>query len=138
MVGRVKTYEAIVKGDNVPPAGVPESFKVLIKELQSLALDIKVLSDTRDEIFINEDDDDDVVPIDVNLAGLEDVPAFAPIGDEEDDLEDFDDFEDFEDADEEPAVSDEVVTADDGLDGLDEDLAELSDTLDLDIDKEDE
>ena len=97
-----------------------------------------MLSDTRDEIFINEDDDDDVVPIDVNLAGLEDVPAFAPIGDEEDDLEDFDDFEDFEDADEEPAVSDEVVTADDGLDGLDEDLAELSDTLDLDIDKEDE
>ena len=46
------------------------------------------------------------------------------------------DFEDFEDADEEPAVSDEVVTADDGLDGLDEDLAELSDTLDLDIDKD--
>ena len=136
MVGRVKTYEAIVKGDNVPPAGVPESFKVLIKELQSLALDIKVLSDTRDEIFINEDDDDDVVPIDVNLAGLEDVPVFAPIGDEEDDLEDFDDFEDFEDADEEPAVSDEVETADDSLDGLDEDLAELSDTLDLDIDKD--
>jgi hypothetical protein len=90
-VGRVKTYEAIVKGDNVPPAGVPESFKVLIKELQSLALDIKVLSDTRDEIFINEDDDDDVAPIDVNLAGLEDAPAFAPIDEEEDDLEDFDD-----------------------------------------------
>ena len=120
------------------PAGVPESFKVLIMELQSLALDIKVLSDTREEILIGEDDDDDTVPIDINIAGLEDTPAFAPLGDEEDDLEDFDDFEDFEDADEEPAVSDEVVTADDGLDGLDEDLAELSDTLDLDIDKEDE
>jgi DNA-directed RNA polymerase subunit beta len=136
VVGRVKTYEAIVKGDNVPPAGVPESFKVLIKELQSLALDIKVLSDTRDEIFINEDDDDDAVPIDVNLAGLEDTPAFAPLGDEEDDLEDFDDFEDFEDAEEEPAVSDDLDSADEGLDGLDEDLAELSDTLDLDIDKD--
>ena len=47
VVGRVKTYEAIVKGDNIPPAGVPESFKVLIKELQSLALDIKVLGPTR-------------------------------------------------------------------------------------------
>jgi len=136
VVGRVKTYEAIVKGDNVPPAGVPESFKVLIKELQSLALDIKVLSDTRDEIFINEDDDDDAVPIDVNLAGIEDAPVFAPIDDEEDDMEDFDDFEDFEDAEEEPAVADEIESADEGLDGLDEDLAELSDTLDLDIDKD--
>ncbi|MEN6595262.1 MAG: DNA-directed RNA polymerase subunit beta [Clostridiaceae bacterium] len=136
VVGRVKTYEAIVKGDNVPPAGVPESFKVLIKELQSLALDIKVLSDTRDEIFINEDDDDDAVPIDVNLAGIEDAPAFAPIDGEEDDLEDFDDFEDFEEPEEESAVSEEIDSADEGLDGLDEDLAELSDTLDLDIDKD--
>jgi len=136
VVGRVKTYEAIVKGDNVPPAGVPESFKVLIKELQSLALDIKVLSDTRDEIFINEDDDDDVVPIDVNLAGLEDVPAFVPLSGEEDDLEDFDEFDDFEDVEDEPAVSEDLESADEALDVLDEDLAELSDTLDLDIDKD--
>ncbi|PKM39499.1 MAG: DNA-directed RNA polymerase subunit beta [Firmicutes bacterium HGW-Firmicutes-9] len=136
VVGRVKTYEAIVKGDNVPPAGVPESFKVLIKELQSLALDIKVLSDTRDEIFINEDDDDDVVPIDVNLAGLEDVPAFVPLSGEGDDLEDFDEFDDFEDVEDEPAVSEDLESADEALDVLDEDLAELSDTLDLDIDKD--
>ncbi|MEI3428138.1 MAG: hypothetical protein V8Q82_02655 [Christensenellales bacterium] len=47
IVGRVKTYEAIVKGNNIPTPGVPESFKVLIKELQSLALDIKVLDRTR-------------------------------------------------------------------------------------------
>ena len=140
MVGRVKTYESIVKGDNVPPAGVPESFKVLIKELQSLALDIKVLSDTRDEIFINEDEDEEAVPIDVNIAGLEDVPAFAPLGEEEDDLEDFDEFEDFEIPEDEPVVTDEeeADTADDDLDGLDEDLGELSDTLDLEIDKDDE
>ena len=109
---------------------------MLIKELQSLALDIKVLSDTRDEIFINEDDDDDAVPIDVNLAGLEDAPTFAPIDGEEDDLEDFDDFEDFEESEEEAAVTEEIESADEGLDGLDEDLAELSDTLDLDIDKD--
>ena len=138
-VGRVKTYEAIVKGDNVPPAGVPESFKVLIKELQSLALDIKVLSDTREEILIGEDDDEDAVPMDVNIAGLEDAPAFAPLGDEEDDLEDFDDFDDFEEADDETETAEdeeESDPADDGLDGLDEDLGELSDTLDLDIDKD--
>ncbi|MGI9860693.1 DNA-directed RNA polymerase subunit beta [Moorella naiadis] len=60
VVGRVKTYEAIVKGENVPEPGVPESFKVLIKELQSLGLDVKVLSEENEEIEIKEDDDDDV------------------------------------------------------------------------------
>ena len=58
IAGRVKTYEAIVKGDNVPEPGVPESFKVLIKELQSLCLDVKVLSDDEHEIEIREADDD--------------------------------------------------------------------------------
>ena len=58
IMGRVKTYEAIVKGDNVPEPGVPESFKVLIKELQSLALDVKVLSEDAEEIEIKDDDDD--------------------------------------------------------------------------------
>lgn len=58
VVGRVKTYEAIVKGENVPEPGVPESFKVLIKELQSLGLDVKVLSEEAKEIQIKEDDDD--------------------------------------------------------------------------------
>ena len=80
IVGRVKTYEAIVKGENVPEPGVPESFKVLIKELQSLGLDIKVLSDTNEEIQIGEMiDDDDGTPIDVNMSGLEDVPDIAPM-----------------------------------------------------------
>ena len=57
VIGRVKTYEAIVKGENVPEPGVPESFKVLIKELQSLCLDVKVLSEEAEEIQIQEDDD---------------------------------------------------------------------------------
>ena len=52
VVGRVKTYEAIVKGENVMEPGVPESFKVLIKELQSLALDVKVLTENREEVEI--------------------------------------------------------------------------------------
>ena len=58
IAGRVKTYEAIVKGENVPEPGVPESFKVLIKELQSLCLDVKVLSGDDQEIEIKEIDDD--------------------------------------------------------------------------------
>jgi DNA-directed RNA polymerase subunit beta len=58
VVGRVKTYEAIVKGENVPEPGVPESFKVLIKELQSLGLDVKVLSEYDEEIEIKEDEHD--------------------------------------------------------------------------------
>ena len=57
-IGRVKTYEAIVKGENIPEPGVPESFKVLIKELQSIALDIKVLDKDKNEIEIRELDDD--------------------------------------------------------------------------------
>ena len=58
VVGRVKTYEAIVKGENIPEPGVPESFKVLIKELQSIGLDIKVLSEDAQEIMINDIEDD--------------------------------------------------------------------------------
>ena len=57
-IGRVKTYEAIVKGENIPDPGIPESFKVLLKELQSLALDIKVLDENNEEIEIRELDDD--------------------------------------------------------------------------------
>ncbi len=59
IVGRVKTYEAIVKGENVPDAGVPESFKVLVKELQSLCLDVSVLNE-RDEIIDIKEDDEDI------------------------------------------------------------------------------
>ncbi|QKS69691.1 DNA-directed RNA polymerase subunit beta [Paenalkalicoccus suaedae] len=58
-IGRVKTYEAIVKGENVPEPGVPESFKVLIKELQSLGMDVKMLSSNDEEIDMLEIDDDD-------------------------------------------------------------------------------
>lgn len=71
VVGRVKTYEAIVKGENIPEPGVPESFKVLIKELQSLALDVKVLSG-EDEIEIKEDEDLSMEELDVNMEGKED------------------------------------------------------------------
>src|SRR5690606_32871786 len=58
VVGRVKTYEAIVKGENIPEPGVPESFRVLVKELQSLALDVRVLGENEEEIEIREDEED--------------------------------------------------------------------------------
>jgi DNA-directed RNA polymerase subunit beta len=59
VVGRVKTYEAIVKGENVPEPGVPESFKVLIKELQSLGMDVKMLSSDEQEIEMRDLDDEE-------------------------------------------------------------------------------
>ena len=61
ITGRVKTYEAIVKGNNVPKPGVPESFKVLVKELQSLCLDIRVLDESGNEIELKDEDEDDEV-----------------------------------------------------------------------------
>jgi DNA-directed RNA polymerase subunit beta len=59
VVGRVKTYESIVKGQNVPKPGIPESFKVLVKELQSLCLDVKVLSSDMEEIDISTNFDEE-------------------------------------------------------------------------------
>ena len=68
VVGRVKTYEAIVKGQNVPQSGVPESFKVLVKELQSLGLDIKVLNKDKQEIDLKQtfEDDDELSMVTVD------------------------------------------------------------------------
>ena len=96
VVGRVKTYEAIVKGQNIPTPGVPESFKVLIKELQSLGLDIKVLDKNNEEIDLkqNFDDDDDMgftpssseVFEEPNVAEEGDLDGYTMEDTEEDDL----------------------------------------------------
>ena len=107
IVGRVKTYEAIVKGDNIPEPGVPESFKVLVKELQSLCLDVKVLSE-EEEVEIKEDEDEgEVVDLDVNIEGKEsdDDPEEIPDKEEDDediDLEAVEEFPDMEEEDTEP------------------------------------
>ena len=102
VVGRVKTYEAIVKGQNIPTPGVPESFKVLIKELESLALDIKVLNENKEEIEIKElDDEDDDIPAlpegrePIASLGDEEEPA-EPAEAEEEDIPLDDDFSDFD------------------------------------------
>ena len=81
VVGRVKTYESIVKGENIPTPGVPESFKVLIKEMQSLGLDIKVLSEDKGEVKIKEMAEMDAAPLDINIEGSEDL-VLGPDGEE--------------------------------------------------------
>src|SRR5699024_11132475 len=73
VVGRVKTYEAIVKGENIPEPGVPESFKVLIKELQALCLDVKVLNEDNQEVRLKEFAEEDMEDLEVNIEGTEDV-----------------------------------------------------------------
>ncbi len=80
VVGRVKTYESIVKGQNVPQSGVPESFKVLVKELQSLGLDVRVMDKDKNEIDLKqnfEDDDDDF-----RISDIEDDKAFSMVANE--------------------------------------------------------
>ncbi|ACO83795.1 DNA-directed RNA polymerase subunit beta [Clostridium botulinum] len=111
VVGRVKTYEAIVKGENIPEPGVPESFKVLIKELQALCLDVKVLNDDNQEIKLKESVDEDADELEVNIEGTENQPEEK----EEKEKEDSDEYDDLREEDVEP------------------DLEELSlDDLDLD------
>ena len=127
IVGRVKTYEAIVKGTNIPAPGVPESFKVLIKELKSLALDIKVLDRDKNEIIIRELDDDDLDMDTTPSARLDegeetDQPAAAQ-----------------EDGKPEAAEEDVEVdfSMDDELDDFDMDLGD-DDLAAIDLDDEDE
>ena len=86
VVGRVKTYEAIVKGENVPDPGIPESFKVLVKELQSIGLDIKVLNEDEEEVSLRDDEDEDIattareVDLDINGQVQENAPE-QPVDD---------------------------------------------------------
>ncbi len=72
VIGRVKTYEAIIKGENIPEPGIPESFKVLLKELQSLSLDVKILLDDKEEVKIKEDLED-LPEVEVDMEGTEDM-----------------------------------------------------------------
>ncbi|MBE7046174.1 MAG: DNA-directed RNA polymerase subunit beta [Ruminococcaceae bacterium] len=136
VAGRVKTYEAIVKGENVPKPGVPESFKVLIKELQSLALDVKVLDGFDNEIELKEiDEDDDTSTLRINITDDDDIiDALEAEPVEEPEMAETEEAEDFED------VSEEEM--DDITDSLFNELSEsgfakeVSEDLDLlDIDE---
>jgi DNA-directed RNA polymerase subunit beta len=134
VVGRVKTYEAIVKGENVPEPGIPESFKVLIKELQSLALDVKVYSEEREEITIKESTDDELEDLNVNIEGREDE---APITDYEEDIGD--DIIDDDDVDMDDFDLDDIGSTGDNLDSLGDDLfsEEEEDFEETNLDDED-
>jgi DNA-directed RNA polymerase subunit beta len=122
VIGRVKTYEAIIKGENIPEPGIPESFKVLLKELQSLGLDVRVLDENREEVELMETSEYGNTDLNAIIAGsdrnfaFEDDSSFARAGfttkkfdaegdlvdDEQEVFEDEDDFSDVpEDFDEE-------------------------------------
>ena len=96
VIGRVKTYEAIIKGDNIPEPGIPESFKVLLKEFQSLALDVRVLKDDATEVAIPESVDyqsepDELKPMiegDPAFNNYEDGESLGNLGFKEGNLED--------------------------------------------------
>lgn len=121
VVGRVKTYEAIVKGENVPEPGVPESFKVLIKELQSIGLDVKVLTEDAQEIMIRDSDEDineTAKELELNIGG-DDVPQ-APMERKKSDFE--------------ADVVDEIEANDD-IEPLEEELDIIAEIGDMDTDK---
>ena len=121
IVGRVKAYEAIVKGKNIPAPGVPESFKVLIKELESLCLDVKVLDSDHNEIVIKEleDEDEGFDRSQSDAEESESKPAAAD-ADEPEDTEDEDGGDDF-DTDDDVFDFDDVPSFEDiSLDDLDD------------------
>ena len=129
VVGRVKAYESIVKGDNIPEPGVPESFKVLIKELQAIGLDIKVLNEDAKEIPIRDEEDEDIGAkarsLDLDVAGVEEGAPPPPPGDY-DESDDAESTEDVPDEDIIAHIEDEDLTDDDmndiltgGLDDID-------------------
>ncbi len=124
VVGRVKTYEAIVKGENIPEPGAPEAFKVLIKELQSLALDVKVFSEENQEIAIKESVDDDIEDLSNEMETREDMDLTnIPIrSDKEEDKENlYDDY--IEDGDEfefELDIDDLIIKEEEGIEEIEE------------------
>lgn len=133
VIGRVKTYEAIVKGKNVPKPGIPESFKVLIKELQSLALDVSVLDENGEEIDLKQNFDNDDYGF---SAAASDDRAFTHVNDagtaagfsiedengepvsEDDEDEDFAEYDELDDGLDDGEYLDDEYTADSIEDSL--------------------
>ena len=118
IVGRVKTYEAIVKGENVPRPGIPESFKVLIRELQSLGLDMKVYGANDEEINL-KDEEEETSTTPVNIGSEDDLIDYAS--------DDHEDDEDDEDIDFEESMDNDEDDIDIELDGEDDDFEDDDD-----------
>ncbi len=131
-LGRVNTYEAIVKGQNVPTPGIPESFKVLIKEMQSLCLDVKVLDINQEEIDLKQNFDDDPMP---SRDSFSDEKTADNTNYSDDDIRDegftFDDDESDEE-DSAEYTDDEFSFDDEELSLDDDDENDLFDSLDID------
>ncbi|MGN0823556.1 MAG: DNA-directed RNA polymerase subunit beta [Candidatus Coproplasma sp.] len=141
IVGRVKTYESIVKGNNISEPGIPEAFKVLLKELQSLALDVKVLTESGEELIIHElDEDDEAIP---NAKAREQEDKEKEIPEEEleltahseEDDEEFGDISLFDEGDDEDEFSGKDLFSDDDMDDFGDD--DLGDKFTL-FDEDDE
>ena len=134
VVGRVKTYESIVKGNNISEPGIPEAFKVLFKELQSLALDVKVLTESKDELIIREFSDAELEDEEEQTSRNEEIEELDFNFDDEEEEEDLgmDSIFEEEDNDEDDFTSSELF--DEELDDLDD----LDDLLDESDDESDE
>ena len=129
VVGRVRVYEALVKGKPIPAPGVPESFRVLIKEFQALGLDVQIISkdgSLKDVKELEQEEDKEDIPVSIEEIGKEkeDIPVSEPEEDESDyeDIEEDDEFDD--DFDEEPTDEDLEYTEEYGLDDNYEDAYE--------------
>ena len=140
VVGRVKTYESIVKGENIPKSGIPESFKVLIKELQSLGLDMRVLDNEGNEIELKENDDDDDTDFRKRFENDEynsyyemkdfedDQDANNATEVEEDEDEEFFDFDEPKFEEEEPDLSE--IASEEYIVNYDDDFTDLDSSID--------
>lgn len=140
VIGRVKTYEAIVKGENIPEPGVPESFKVLVKELQSLCMDVKIVDEEVGEMEIRETDEDvEIRDLGVNIEGVEDEDRRIPLGLIDEEVDEGEELVDDEALDDDlPTRKLAVVslTSDDDEDILA--LGEEDDLTDLELDEDEE
>jgi DNA-directed RNA polymerase subunit beta len=132
-MGRVKTYESIVKGNNISEPGIPEAFKVLLKELQSLALDVRVLTENGSELIIREFEDEDDQPVkSASPVPLSEDEEEFDLGGNLDEEEDEDDegeeidslFDDEEEEEEDGSSEEEDIRFDDLFGDEDEDKDE--------------
>ncbi|MBO5374489.1 MAG: DNA-directed RNA polymerase subunit beta, partial [Clostridia bacterium] len=100
IIGRTKAFEAIVKGANIPTPGVPESFKVLVKELQALALDIKILDKDGNEIELSNLGEEELAPMNIVSPAADELPEDNDAGEDDEQEDEFNDFDDFDDVEE--------------------------------------
>jgi DNA-directed RNA polymerase subunit beta len=127
VVGRVKTYESIVRGENISEPGIPEAFKVLLKELQSLALDVKVLTESGDELVIREVEEEENERD--NAASRRDALKDEDVEEIDFNMDDDDD-EDFDEDDDVKSIFDD--------EGDDEDGFNIAESDDEDFEDEDD